>query len=62
MEGLLRMNKAGFDPNTARREMMQRSKHRNALSGKDASLWFSVGLSNPVSFESILLMKDPQER
>jgi hypothetical protein len=32
-----------------------RSNHRNALSDVDASLPFSVGPSNPVSFKSILL-------
>jgi hypothetical protein len=34
------------------------SKHRKALLGVAASLLFSVGPSNPVSFKSILLQLD----
>ena len=34
---------------------IQGSEHRKALSGVDASLQFSVGPSNPVSFDSTLL-------
>jgi hypothetical protein len=36
-------------------QRIQGSKYRKTLSGIDASLPFSVGPSNPVSFESILL-------
>jgi hypothetical protein len=32
------------------------SKHRKALSGVDTSLPFSVGSSNPVSFDATLLL------
>jgi hypothetical protein len=36
-------------------QRIQGSKHRKALSGIDASLPFSVGPSNPVSFKSTML-------
>jgi hypothetical protein len=37
-------------------QRIQRSKHRKTLSGVDASLLFSVGPSNPVSFKSTLML------